>query len=147
MDVLDRKIINRLQRGFPICECPFAEVAGEIGLTEKKLINRVEKLMDSKVLSRFGPMYDAQKLGGYITLAAMCVPEREYDVVAELVNGFQEVAHNYRREHRFNMWFVIAAESVQKVTAVIDSISRQTGLYVFDFPKQEEFYVGLEFKL
>jgi hypothetical protein len=91
-------------------------------------------------------MYQAEKLGGAFSLAAMQVPDESYDTVAELVNSYPEVAHNYQRDHAFNMWFVLATETPQRVDEVNEEISRRTGLPVFNMPKLKEYYVGLRLK-
>ena len=143
MDATDRRIINAMQGGFRVCERPYAEAAAELDLTEAALIERLERLLEQGVLSRFGPMYDAQRLGGGLTLAAMTVPGDRFDAVAEIVNGFPERAHNYAREHTLNMWFVVATERPERVAGVIAEIGQATGLEVYDMPKIDEFFIGL----
>jgi DNA-binding Lrp family transcriptional regulator len=144
MDNIDRALINRLQRGFPIVERPYLQVAQELGLGEEELIGRLGKLHDLGVLSRFGPLYQAERMGGAYTLAAMQVPEADYDRVAGLVNGHPEVAHNYRREHTFNMWFVMAALSPASVTRTLSEIERDCAYPVFEFQKLREYFVDLD---
>lgn len=122
-------------------------MAQQLGLTENDLLSRLEKLLDNGVLSRFGPMFNAEKMGGGLTLAAMQVPEDRFDEVADLVNAFPEVAHNYQRQHRLNMWFVLATETPEQVPAVLQAISQKTGLYVYNMPKIKEYYVGLQLKV
>jgi DNA-binding Lrp family transcriptional regulator len=146
VDSLDRAIVNRLQGDFPICERPYAQVAQQLGTSEEELLRRLEALLADGVLTRFGPMYHAERLGGALTLAAMQVPEAEFERVADIVNAFPEVAHNYAREHAFNLWFVLATETPQRIAEVIDAIERATGLKVYNLPKLEEFYVGLRFE-
>ncbi|MBA2779669.1 AsnC family transcriptional regulator [Billgrantia kenyensis] len=143
LDSADRRIINRLQDGLPVVESPYAEVAAELELSEGELLYRLERLLDDGVLSRFGPMYHAERLGGGLTLAALEVPEADYERVTAAVNAFPEVAHNYRREHRLNMWFVLATETPERIAEVIVAIEAATGLAVFNMPKQEEFHVRL----
>ncbi len=146
MDILDRTIINTLQEGFPICERPYAEVARQLGTSEQTLINRLQKLLDEGLLSRFGPMYHAERMGGALTLAAMRIPEKEFDTVSELVNSHPEVAHNYKRDHALNMWFVLATDSQERIDEVIAAIEMQTGHRVYNMPRQHEFYIGLRFR-
>lgn len=146
MDAIDRAIVNRLQGGFPLSERPYAEAAAAIGIDEDELLRRLERLLASRTLSRFGPMYHAERLGGALTLAAMRVPEADYERVTAIVNAFPEVAHNYAREHDFNMWFVLATETPERQAEVIAEIERATGLAVYNFPKQDEYYVGLRFE-
>ena len=144
MDELDKAILNRLQQGFPICTSPYRKVAAQIGITEADLLNRLKNLLTSGVLSRFGPMYHAEQMGGALTLAALKVPEARYAEVTDIVNAFPEVAHNYARKHSLNMWFVLATEHPEQVRAVIAAIEAQTGLQVFNMPKISEYYVGLQ---
>ncbi len=143
MDAIDRHIINGLQGGFPISDRPFAEAAAQLDLTEDELIRRVDALLARGSLTRFGPMYHAERLGGALTLAAMKIPAADFERVAGIVNAFPEVAHNYAREHEFNMWFVLATETPERVAEVIGEIERATGYRVYNMPKLEEFYVGL----
>jgi siroheme decarboxylase len=143
LDAADRRLINRLQDGLPLVEAPYAAVAAELGLSEGELLYRLERLLEAGVLSRFGPMYHAERLGGGLTLAALAVPEADFDRITEAVNAFPEVAHNYRREHRLNMWFVLATETPERIDEVIAEIEAATGLAVFNMPKQEEFHVRL----
>jgi DNA-binding Lrp family transcriptional regulator len=147
MDSLDRTIINGLQGGFPICDHPYAVAASNLGTTEDELLTRLSKMEQEKVFSRFGPMYHAEQMGGELTLAALRVPEERYEEVTELVNAFPEVAHNYAREHALNMWFVIATERAGRVSEVIAEIESQTGLQVYNMPKQQEFFIGLRFEV
>lgn len=144
LDAIDRLIINSLQGGFPVCERPYAKAAESLGLAEDALMARIEKLVQGGVLSRFGPLFNADRLGGTAVLAAMAVPEAEYEAVAETVNAQTEIAHNYRREHALNMWFVGSAEQAESVEAAFARIEQLTGHPVYRFPKEREYFVELK---
>jgi DNA-binding Lrp family transcriptional regulator len=144
MDELDRVLVNRLQEGIDVVERPFTAVAAELGLPEAEVCGRLQRLVDEGSLTRFGPMIDAEALGGAFTLAAMHVPAHDFERVAALVNAHPEVAHNYRREHRFNMWFVVAAERPEDVGRVLGEIERETGYRALDLPKQREYYLRVK---
>lgn len=143
MDAIDRRIVNALQGGFPVCDAPFAAVAAPLGLDEAELIARLQALLDRGVLSRFGPLYVAEALGGAVTLAAMAVPEERFEEVAALVNAHPEVAHNYARAHPLNMWFVLACEDPGGIAATIAAIEAETGIEVVNMPREAEYHVGL----
>ncbi|MDQ7090574.1 MAG: AsnC family transcriptional regulator [Methylococcales bacterium] len=144
MDDIDKKIINELQGGFPICESPYQVVASQLGLTETVLIERLKQLLASGILSRFAPLYHAEKMGGALTLAAVKAPTDNFDAIAKIINAFPEVAHNYERDHILNMWFVIASENPERIQEVIHAIEEQTGLEVYNMPKINEYFVGLK---
>jgi len=143
MDELERAIVNRLQGGFPLCERPFAAAARELGTDEAALIAKLQAMLDAGTLTRFGPMYDAERLGGAFTLCAMSVPAADFERVAALVNAHAEVAHNYERAHRYNMWFVIAAASRAQIAPLIAAIEAETGYPVLDLPREQEYFIEL----
>lgn len=144
MDELDRALINTLQGGFPVCERPYAEVAARVGSDETSVIARIESLLQRGLLSRFGPMYHAAQMGGALSLAAMEIPPQDYDRVTGIVNNQPEVAHNYERNHRLNMWFVLATETPDAQQETIARIERETGYPVFNMPKIREYFVELK---
>ena len=74
-----------------------------------------------------------------------CCKSPLFDAVADIVNGFAEVAHNYARDHALNMWFVVATDRHERVAEVLAEIESGTGLRVYDMPKIEEFFIGLRF--
>ncbi len=144
MDEIDNQIINALQDGFPICDAPYRQVATQLGLPEQELIDRLKTLLDNGTLTRFGPLYNAEQMGGALTLAAVKAPKQRFDEITEIINSFPEVAHNYARSHELNMWFVIATETPEQVRQTINAIERQTGLTVYNMPKNKEYFVNLK---
>lgn len=144
MDETDRTIVNRLQGGFPVTEFPFREIASELGLAESELIRRIGRMLEAGVLTRFGPLYNVEQAGGAFTLAAISVPEADFERAAAVVNAVPEVAHNYQRDHELNMWFVLATETPDGIGRAVGRIERETGYRVVDLPKQREYFVGLK---
>jgi DNA-binding Lrp family transcriptional regulator len=143
MDELDRRIVNELQGGFPLSERPFAEVAHRLSTTEAELLSRLQNLLQTKTLARFGPLYDAERLGGAFSLCAMRVPAADFERVAALVNAHPEVAHNYERAHPLNMWFVLATDDPAKIPGIVSRIEGETGCPVLNLPREEEYFVEL----
>jgi len=143
IDLQDARLVDRLHSGFPLVDHPFAEIGAELGMDEAEVLERLRRLLSQGVLTRFGPMYHIERAGGTFMLAALEVPEQRFAEVAALVNALPEVAHNYRREHAFNMWFVVATESAAECDAVLTRIAASTGLAVHAFPKEREYFVGL----
>ncbi len=142
LDPTARAIVNGLQGGFPLTARPFRDAGLALGLTERELLEGVRDLVEAGQLSRFGPLWNAEQLGGAVCLAAMAVPPGRFDEVADKVNAHPEIAHNYERSHALNMWFVVSAETAQRIDEVIAEIERETGLAVLAMPKEREFFVG-----
>ncbi|MDH5540456.1 MAG: Lrp/AsnC family transcriptional regulator [Rhizobacter sp.] len=143
LDTRDALLIDRLHSDLPLSEHPFACVGAEFDMSEDEVLARLRRLLSQGVLTRFGPLYQIERAGGRFVLAALEVPESRYEEVTALVNALPEVAHNYRREHVFNMWFVVAAESAAQIDAALTRIKESTGLAVHAFPKEREYFVEL----
>ena len=142
LDAIDRRVLNALQEGFSVSSRPYAEAAAPLGLTEEELIARIHHLRDIGAITRFGPFFDAEAMGGAFCLCAMAVPADRFDAVVTLVNAHPEVAHNYERAHRLNMWFVLACQRPERIAEVAACIEAETGLPVLLFPKEREFFIG-----
>ena len=146
MDKLDRAIINRLQQGLPIVLRPYSAVAEELGITEAAVLRRLQTLMKVGVLSRVGPLFDIERAGGAYCLCAVQVPNSDFDEVAAIINHFDEVTHSYEREHRFNLWFLLATEDPTGIEAMAKSIEIAIGHTIHLMPREEVYYVGLHIK-
>ena len=144
LDAIDRRIIDGLQGDFPICERPYQVAAERLGISEEELLQRLDRLLETRVLTRFGPMMQIERVGGSFVLAAIAVPEADYERVAGQVNALPQVAHNYRREHLLNMWFVLATETPAGIGEAIARIEADTGLTVHAFPKEREYFVEMK---
>jgi DNA-binding Lrp family transcriptional regulator len=142
LDATDRLLINRLQDGLPLTHDPFAPVAREAGISETEVVDRIAQMREAGAITRFGPFLDAEAMGGAFCLCAMAVPSDRFDEVVTLVNAHPEVAHNYERQHKLNMWFVLACERPDQIAEAAARIEGETGLKVLLFPKLKEFFIG-----
>ncbi|MDR9878363.1 Lrp/AsnC family transcriptional regulator [Pseudomonas allii] len=145
MDDLDRQLINRLQRGLQLVRQPWQQLAQELHSRPCELLDHLHDLLEDDVLTRFGPMFDIERLGGAFTLAALAVPEARFEAVAAQVNALAQVAHNYRREHHWNMWFVLACATEAELAVTLSRIEALTGLAVLNLPKEQTYHVGVYF--
>ena len=131
-----------LHDALPLTERPFADIGAELGISEDAVIERLRHLLARGTLTRFGPLFQIERAGGLFVLAALEVPEADFARITALVNALPEVAHNYRREHRLNMWFVLACEKPDQIEQAAAQIEGETGLTVLRFPKLKEFFIG-----
>lgn len=143
---LQRALLDRFQRELPLVPTPFAAMAEAVGASEGEVIEALAQLQAAGVLARVGVTL-APNRAGASTLAALAVPADRFETVAALVSSFPEVNHNYEREHRFNLWFVVTAPSRARVEAVLASIEARTGLAVLDLPLERPFKLDLGFPL
>lgn len=141
LDAMDRIILNTLQEGFPLTPRPYDDAGEALGISGDELISRLTRLSEIGAITRFGPFFDAAAMGGAFCLCAIAVPEADFDRIAAVVNTHPEVAHNYARTHRLNMWFVLATPTPQGIAESCARIEAETGLEVLQFPKLEEFFI------
>jgi DNA-binding Lrp family transcriptional regulator len=142
----ERRMLNDWQRGLPLVARPFAAIAGRLGLSEEKVIETIARLKKDGVLARVGAVVRPNTVGAS-TLAALAVPPERLDEVAAIVSAQPEVNHNYEREHRFNLWFVVTAEDRKAVEAALTRIAHATGLDILDLPLAAEYRIDLGFDL
>ena len=145
MNELKRRLIDEWQGGFPLCEQPFAAMAERLESSEGAVLQALRELLTDGTLTRFGPLYQIERLGGAFSLAALQAPEADFERITAIVNQFPEVAHNYRRDHAFNMWFVLATETLAGMNDTVERIAAATGLPVFNFPKEREYFIEARF--
>ncbi len=146
LNPLERRLLNDFQDGFPLTPRPFRTIAERVGCTEEEVMHTLQQLQAHRLISRVGPVFRPNRVGAS-TLAAMEVPAERLEAVATVVNGYGEVNHNYEREHRLNLWFVVTAANRDALEAVLREIERITGLEVIDLPMIEDFHINLGFPL
>ena len=143
---LEKCLLNEYQHGFPVCTEPFAEIAAQQGATEAQVISTLISLQQRGLISRVGPVFAPQRAGAS-TLAALSVTGDRLQAVADMVSRYDEVNHNYEREHHYNLWFVVTAADEAEVQGVLEDIEMRTGLAVLDLPLEHSFYIDLGFPL
>jgi DNA-binding Lrp family transcriptional regulator len=142
----DRRLLNEYQHGLPLEPRPFARIADVLGISEQEVLDALRCLQDSGVISRVGPVFRPNRVG-VSTLAALAVPPESLSGVAEIVSAFAEVNHNYEREHRYNLWFVVTARDTEHLEQVLDTIEQRTRLKPLDLPMLEDYFIDLGFRL
>ena len=146
MDPIDEKILKRVERKFPISSYPYQDLARELGLTEDEVISRISRLKEKGIILRIGAFFDSEKLGLKSTLIAMKVPQLRLQEVANIVNCYSGVTHNYSREHEFNLWFVLMGKNRKEIDEILRKIRDQSGINdILNLPKKQLFKLKLNF--
>jgi len=146
VDATDFRLLNEWQRGFPLDPQPFARVGEAVGLDEAQVIAAYRRLIDGGLVSRVGAVFAPRRLGAS-ALAALAAPPERLEEIAARVSGEPAINHNYQREHRYNLWFVVTAASESHLQDVVAGIERDTGCTVIVLPLEEEFHIDLGFDL
>lgn len=146
LDDIDRQLVDRYQRDFPLVAAPFADIAADLGIMEDDVIARLGRLKEKGAISRVGAVVKPNVVGAS-TLAAMAVPPGRLNEIAAIVSAQAEVNHNYEREHALNLWFVVVAKNAAALSAALERIECKTGFAVVDLPLVEAYHIDLGFPL
>lgn len=142
----DIKLINRVQKSFPLCKDPFAQIAKELELEKDWVIKRLNELKENDYISRFGAVVK-RKENRFSTLAALKVPCDRVNDVAHLVSSYDEVTHNYLREHEYNLWFVIQAKNESKLTDLLADLRQHMDFPMLNLPILESYHSDMVISL
>ena len=143
---LEQQLLNDFQHGLPLSPTPYADLAEKLGVFESTVIENLQRLQSEGVISRVGAVFRPNRVG-VSTLAAMAVPEQELEKIADIVSSFDEVNHNYERDHQFNLWFVVVAEDDESLQSTLTQIEQRCGYKVMDLPMMEDYFIDLGFEL
>ncbi|MCP3670393.1 MAG: Lrp/AsnC family transcriptional regulator [Gammaproteobacteria bacterium] len=146
LDDIEKRLLNEYQKGLPLSPTPFADMAQNLGMDEAQVLQILQRLQDQGIISRVGPVFKPHKIGAS-TLAAMSIPEDKLESVARQVSDYAEVNHNYEREDRYNLWFVVTASSQEKLEQVLANIEQETGYAILYLPLERQFHIDLGFPL
>ena len=145
---MDRQLLNVMQNEFPICEKPFLEIGKKLNIREKEVLARMHKLKSDGIIRRIGGVFDSQHLGYKSSLFAVKVPPGDVESVAEYINQFPGVTHNYQRSHTYNLWFTLSASSTEKFNQIVEIIKIKTGIHdILELPAINIFQHEVKFNL
>ena len=148
MDEIDKKILNILQKEFPLEEQPFSIVGQRCGISEDETISRVRKMKEKGIIRRIGAIFDGAKLGRVSTLCAARVPEDKIDSFIKLVNANKNVTHNYQRNHEYNIWFTVSAANAKELGKFLKEVKEKTGVTdILDMRAVRTFKINAVFDL
>ncbi len=148
MDETDKKILNILQKEFPLTEQPFAIVADKCGINEEEVLARVQKMKNDGIIRRIGAVFDSAKLGRVSTLCAARVSEDKIELFVKTVNANKNATHNYRRDDEYNIWFTVSAASANELESFLDNVKEKTGVTdILDMRAVRTFKINAFFEL
>ncbi|MHC1684755.1 MAG: Lrp/AsnC family transcriptional regulator [Clostridiaceae bacterium] len=148
MDHLDEEILNITQEGIAFEHRPFKTIGEKLRISEDEVISRINNLKEQGYIRKFGGFFNSHKIGYIGTLCAMTVPKDNVDEVAEVINSYSEITHNYLRDDMYNMWFTILTRSKDETTKIVEEIKFSTGINdLISLPSKKLFKVKAAFKL
>jgi len=144
IDTLTTELLDAYQRDFPLSSRPYLEMAASLGYSESDILSKLQELKETGVVTRIGPVFDHRRAGASL-LAAMQVEPEKLTAVADQINQYTEVNHNYAREHHYNLWFVVTAPSEVHLQSVLNDMEKTTGYPILCLPMEKSYHIDLSF--
>ncbi len=146
LNALHKQLLNNYQQDFPLTPRPYLAIAEQLGVDEDDVLSALQDLAGQNLISRVGPVIKPNQIGKSL-LVAMAVPEAQLPQIADKISCFPEVNHNYERENRFNLWFVLIADNDEHLRHTLNKIEQQSGYKTMPLPLQADYYINLGFEL
>ncbi len=148
MDSVDGRLLNMIQKDFPLSSQPFRDLGDKLGLSEEEVIERIKNLKDRGFIRRMGGIFDPKSMGYKSTLVAVEVQPNHLEETASFVSSYSEVTHNYQRGHPFNLWFTLIAPTEERIREIIDAVGKLPGVEsVMNLPSERLFKIGTYFPM
>lgn len=143
---LHKLLLNDYQQDMPLSPTPYKDIAQSLGITEDEVLSLFKELTDMQFIARIGSVIAPNQLGASCLIAMMIPAEKLHDI-AEMINQYPEVNHNYERENRFNLWFVLVASNTEQLKLIIKSIEAKTGFKTLYLPLLADYFINLGFEI
>ena len=148
MTPFDKQLLNILQTKLPISRRPFADLAKLLGTEEQVVIERLQRLKEEGYLRRIGPFFNSDKLGYKGTLVAVKVEPGYMEQVAEAINSYPGVTHNYEREGRYNLWFTLLTPDVSVQAVILAEVRALPGVAeLISLVSNKKYKINVQFDL
>jgi DNA-binding Lrp family transcriptional regulator len=148
MDATDRRLLNAIQKDFPLASRPFAAIGEQLGINEEDVLSRVQRLKQAGIIRQISAIFDSRRLGYSSTLVAMDIPKEHIDESANRISEHPGVSHNYKRDHSFNLWFTLTLPPGTDLdTEVADLSERAAARQARILPALRLFKIGVELDL
>ena len=144
----DKALLNILQTNLPLTERPFQVLADQLNTSEEEVIARLNELKELGESRKIGLFFDSAKLGYEGTLIATKVLPEQLENVANVINQYNGVTHNYEREGDYNLWFTLITIDMEQQEEILNHIKSLPGvLDLINLPANKKYKVSVNFNL
>jgi DNA-binding Lrp family transcriptional regulator len=121
-------LLGRIQDDLPITPTPYADLAGELGVSEGEIIAAISDLKNQGVIRRIGATIDSRRAGYVSTLVGCKVEGDKLEEVAAEIGKNPGVTHSYERDDELNLWFTLIAKDWHAIRAALERYFQLPGV-------------------
>jgi len=139
IDQIDLGIIRAVQNGIPLVPRPYQCIGTNMGIGEDEVMARLQQLIDSGIIKRFGVILRHHELG-YQSNAMVVwdVPDKDVNKFADKMISFPFITLCYRRPRRlphwpYNLYSMIHGKDRNNVLKKVDQIHTLMKSYHIDY--------------
>src|SRR6187200_2506043 len=145
IDMLDKKILNEIQWTFPLIDRPYLEISKHHNISEDEIMQRITYMKELGLIRQINAIFDTRRLGYKSALIAFAVKPEKLDYVAQEINKYSGVSHNYERNHEFNVWFTLAVPPDKDMKEILDKMSSLDGVIKYRLlPTLKMYKIGVK---
>jgi DNA-binding Lrp family transcriptional regulator len=130
---LEREIVLRLQRGLPLVQRPYDDVARALGVEPAYVRARIAAMLADGRIRRIGAVPNHYALGWLANgMSVWDVDDDRVDALGAGIGALPDVTHCYRRPRRlpewpYNLFAMVHGRDRREVAAKIEAIARMLG--------------------
>ncbi len=148
LDAVDRRLLNYIQKEFPLTGRPFAAIGQQLQISEDEALARIRRLKETGIIRQISAIFDSRSLGYSSTLVAMAIDEEQIDESAAGISEHPGVSHNYKRDHSYNLWFTLTLPPGEDLEAEVSTLAQRAGARKTRIlPALHLFKIGVELDL
>ena len=105
LNILDQQLIAAIQDGLEFTTKPFASIASQLGISEQKVLNRLQQLKQNGTIKRLGVVVKHREVGFKANaMVVWDIPDERVAEIAQRIASFECVTLCYQRPRRLPEW-------------------------------------------
>ncbi len=145
IDELDKQILNEIQWKFPLIDKPYLEIGRKYNISEEEVLKRIFNLKQIGLIRQISAIFDTRRLGYKSALIAFAVNKEKIEHIANEINKYPGVSHNYERNHEYNIWFTLAVPPDKEIKTILDRMASLDGVIKYRIlPTLKMYKIGVK---
>jgi len=132
-DAVDRAIITATQNGLPVTRRPYHDIAEELGLDHRLVLERIQEMLEQGVIRRIGVVPNHYALGYHANgMSVWNVPDEKIVHFGDIIGKLDFVSHCYHRPRHlpdwpYNLFAMVHGRNREETEKMVQQIAELLG--------------------